>query len=123
MSGTRCLRSGTAITRAATIVLDDQDPELVCRDPVDDRVRKDIHGQAPSASAAGSTYVRLFSKQSADSLELCDEPSGQCTRSFALLERRSLKEILFGVRMKRNPHPGKRDSSLATAISSGVNLT
>jgi hypothetical protein len=30
---------------------------------------------------------------------------------------------LFGVRMKRNPHPGKRDSSLATAISSGVDLT
>jgi hypothetical protein len=25
--------------------------------------------------------------------------------------------------MKRNPHPGKRDSSLATTISSGVNLT
>jgi hypothetical protein len=25
--------------------------------------------------------------------------------------------------MKRNPHPGKRDSSLATTISSGVDLT
>jgi hypothetical protein len=25
--------------------------------------------------------------------------------------------------MKRNPHSGKRDSSLATTISSGVDLT
>ena len=123
MSGTRCLRSGTSITRATTVVLDDQDPELVCRAPVDDRIRKDIHGQTPSVSAAGSAYVRLSSKQNADSFELCDEPSGQCPRPFALVERRSLKEVLFGIRMKRNPHPGKRDSSLATTISSGVDLT
>lgn len=123
MRSARHLRPGTAIARAATIVLDDQEPELVFRDPVDDRIRKDIHGQTPSASAAGSAYARLYSKQNANSFELCDEASGQRPRPFALVKRRSFKEVLFGIRMKRNPHPGKRDSSLETTISSGVNLT
>ena len=94
------LRPRTAIAGTTTVVFDDKDLELVLRDPVDDRVRKDVHGQAPPASAAGNAHVRLCSKQSADTLELCDEPGGQCARSFALVERRSLKEVLFGIRMK-----------------------
>jgi len=123
MRGACHLGPGTAVTRATSIVLDNQNPELVCRDPVDNRVRKDVHGQTPPASAAEGPDVRLFGEQSADSFELCDEPRGQCPRPFALVESRSLKEVLFGIRMKRDPHPGKRDSSLATTISSGVTWT
>ena len=110
----------SAIAGAFTVVLDDQDFDLVRASAVDHRVRKQAHREATPASWSRRSDTRMLDQEHREPFKLGDEPCRQYGGSLPLVEGSRFLDISLSARMECDLHPGKRVSSLAMAASRGT---